>query len=64
MSENQKILQSVTAALEQEPDLDLRRFPLHISFADGDLVLEGEVQNIASKKLALELGGAVSGSIV
>ena len=47
--------------LEKERRINLHRYPIRLSFSDADLVLEGEVENIAAKKLALELAGALPG---
>jgi len=55
------VLRVVRAAFEHEPRINLHRFPIHLDFNQDDLVLEGEAENIAAKKLALELAGAVSG---
>lgn len=55
-----QILDRVRAALASEPRLDLRRFPIEVSFADGTLTLEGEVGDIAAKKLALEGAAALA----
>jgi osmotically-inducible protein OsmY len=61
MAERERILRDVRAALESEPRVDLHRHPLALDFADGDLILEGEVADVAAKKLALERAAAVSG---
>ncbi len=51
----------VRAALAAEPRIDLGRHPIAVS-VDGDVVsLEGEVSDVAAKKLALERAAAVSG---
>jgi osmotically-inducible protein OsmY len=54
-------VKEVRAAFEHEPRINLHRYPIHIAFSAGDLVLEGKVENIAAKKLALELAAAVPG---
>ena len=51
----------VHAALEREPRVNLHRHPIRIASADGTVTLEGEVADVAAKKLALELAGSVSG---
>jgi osmotically-inducible protein OsmY len=61
MSIAREVLKEVRAALEHEPCINLHRYPVHIAFSDGDLVLEGEMENIVAKKLALELAAAVRG---
>ena len=51
----------VHAALEREPRINIHRHPIRIASADGTVTLEGEVADVAAKKLALELAGAVPG---
>ena len=51
----------VHAALEREPRINIHRHPIHIAAADGTVTLEGEVADVAAKKLALQLAGAVQG---
>jgi osmotically-inducible protein OsmY len=64
MSDKAKVLKSVRAAFEREPRINLHRNLFKIDFAeDGALILEGEVQNIAAKKMAMELAIAVPGII-
>jgi len=55
-------LDQVRVALGHEPRVNLHRYPLRIGLDDdGALVLEGETENIAAKKLALELAASVPG---
>jgi len=54
-----EVLNRVRAALVSEPRLDLQRFPIELSFAQGTLTLEGEVGDVAAKKLALERTAAL-----
>lgn len=61
MSERERVLKEVRAALEHEPRVNLHKYPVTMEFADGVLTLEGEVEHIAAKKLAMELAIAVSG---
>jgi len=61
MAAREDILKAVEAAFAHEPRLDLQRFPIRLSFADGVMTLEGEVEDIAAKKLALERAAAVPG---
>jgi osmotically-inducible protein OsmY len=51
----------VHAALEREPRINLHRFPIAISNAGGVVVLEGELADVAAKKLALDLAASVGG---
>ncbi len=56
------IVARVRARLEFERCVDPHRFPLRIeSSPDGGLVLEGDVKNIAAKKIALRLAGSEPG---
>ena len=61
MSERERVLKEVRAALEREPRINLHKYPVTMEFAEGVLTLEGETEHIAAKKLALELAIAVSG---
>lgn len=61
MSEKDRILKEVGAALELEPRIDLHHYPVRIDFNDATLTLEGVMENVAAKKLALELGVSVPG---
>ena len=61
MSERERVLKEVRAALEREPRINLHKCPVAMEFAEGVLTLEGETEHIAAKKLALELAIAVSG---
>lgn len=58
MAAKEAVLKQVRAAFEQEPRINLHSHPIHLSFDNGVLTLEGEVRDIAAKKLALELAGA------
>ena len=51
----------VHAALEREPRINVHRHPIHVAAADGTVTLEGEVADVAAKRLALQLAGAVQG---
>lgn len=59
MVEAEKILKAVQAAFEHESRINLHQYPLHMAWSDGNLTLEGEVESIIAKKLALELAAAV-----
>lgn len=52
------IVRQVRAALENEPRINVHRHPVRVSTESGAVVLEGEVGNIAAKKLALRLAAA------
>jgi osmotically-inducible protein OsmY len=59
MTNKTDVVDAVRAALASEPRLDLHRYPVDVDFEDGTLTLEGEVPNVAAKKLALEGAAAV-----
>src|SRR5512134_2545488 len=61
MPNRDAIVRQVQGALEHEPRINLHRFPVRIRLAEGAVVLEGEVESVAAKKLALELAGATGG---
>jgi osmotically-inducible protein OsmY len=59
MNPREAITKQIHGLLEHERRINLHKFPIRISNADGVAVLEGEVGDIAAKKLALELAGSV-----
>jgi osmotically-inducible protein OsmY len=61
MSAGDDIIKRVFAALEQEPRIGLHRRPVEVSVSEGVLTLSAELDDVAAKKLALELAGAVPG---
>jgi len=48
------VLDRARGALRSEPRIDMHRTPIDLVFANGVMTVEGEVDNIAAKKLALE----------
>lgn len=61
MVQIQPVLKEVRAAFEHEPRINLHKYPIQMAFAEGVLTLEGEVEHVAAKKLAMELAIAVQG---
>lgn len=61
MTDEQDVLAEVRSALRSESRVRPARNPLHLAFADGELIMEGEVDHIAGKKLALEAAARVPG---
>jgi osmotically-inducible protein OsmY len=59
--ESETIVRQVRAVLEREPRINLHRYPIEVTMSDGDLIVEGEVEHIIAKKLALERAAAVVG---
>lgn len=55
------VRKQVHAALEREHRIDLHRHPVKIESADGTVTLEGEVADVAAKRLALQLAASVQG---
>jgi len=53
------VLSLVRTALREEPRVSPAYRSIHLAFSNGDLTIEGEVPNIAAKKLALERAAAV-----
>lgn len=58
-----EILKEIRTAFEREPRIHVHRNHIRMDFRGGALVIEGEVGDIAAKKLALERAGdfAVNG---
>ncbi|MEN6584441.1 MAG: BON domain-containing protein [Sulfuricella sp.] len=59
---DQETIKEIRAAFEREPRVHVHRNHIRMNFADGTLVIEGEVDDIAAKKLALELAGKFAGN--
>jgi len=60
MQNGNPTLKAARAALEHEPRINLHRWPVHLDMTDDQvLVLEGEMESVAAKKLALELAGSL-----
>jgi osmotically-inducible protein OsmY len=55
------VRRQVHAALERETRIHLHRHPVRIESSDGAVTLEGEVGDVAAKRLAVQLAGAVPG---
>jgi len=56
------VSKEVKAALEVDPRVDLHRFPIQVVHdGDGRVRLEGEVESIAAKRVAMALAQRVSG---
>jgi osmotically-inducible protein OsmY len=62
MPESEEVIRQVRAALERDSRVNLHRHPIAVDCEpDGTIVLEGETESIAAKKIALELAAAVPG---
>jgi osmotically-inducible protein OsmY len=53
-------LEVTRKALLSEARIDVAHHPIRLTLSDGDLVIEGEVADVAAKKLALERAAAVA----
>ena len=61
MMDERDALQAVRAALHSQPRVHPTEGPIRLAFANGELTMEGEVDHIAGKKLALEAAARVPG---
>lgn len=61
MSDCEAMIRKARAVLEHETGINLHRSPITLAFEDGIMTLEGEVENIREKKLALERIAALPG---
>jgi osmotically-inducible protein OsmY len=61
MSDDKAVVDIVRAALHSEPRVHPTGGPIHLAFSNGELLMEGEVDHIAGKKLALEAAARVPG---
>lgn len=62
MQNGDPILKSVRAMLEREPRINVHRWPVRLDITDDKVViLEGDVGDVAAKKLALEIAGTTPG---
>lgn len=61
MPSEDPVCQSVRAALEHDPRVNMHRHPIQLSCERGVLTMEGELGDVAEKKVALELAAATSG---
>lgn len=61
MRDSEVTLRELHAALERESRINIHRFPIHVGFRGDILTLEGEVETLAAKKLALECAAAMAG---
>lgn len=61
MADKDAAVKQVRAALEFDTRINVHRHPIQVTFDNDAVVLEGEVDSVAAKKLALEHAGAVQG---
>ena len=61
MTDDRDVLETVRGAVHSEPRVHATDGPIRLAFANGELTMEGEVDHIAGKKLALEAAARVPG---
>jgi len=61
METEANLAKRIRAAFEHESRINLHRHPIRISVEDDAVVLEGEVENIAVKKTALQIAAGTPG---
>lgn len=61
MPDRNGVIKLVHKALEYDARINLHRHPVKIGYTDGVVILEGEVESVAAKKLAIEHAAAVAG---
>lgn len=60
MPQAEELVRQVRGALEHDPRVGFHRYPIDIRCdVDGNLVLDGEVDTLAAKKVALELAASL-----
>ncbi|HEX9723095.1 MAG TPA: BON domain-containing protein [Vicinamibacteria bacterium] len=58
MTGTEELGRNIRAALERETRINLHRYPIRVERVGGSWVLEGEVESVSAKKLALRLAGS------
>ncbi|HYL49753.1 MAG TPA: BON domain-containing protein [Stellaceae bacterium] len=61
MPSTEDIVDRVRKSLHRDARIDIAHHPLRLSWTDGDLIIDGEVADVAAKKLALERVARVPG---
>lgn len=55
------VLRQVEAAIEQEAGIEIQNGPIAVRWADGTVVLDGEVPDVRTKKLAFGAAARIAG---
>lgn len=63
VSTETEVAKRILAALEHEPRVNLHRHPIRIEIENEVATLEGEVDSVAAKKLALGIAAATAGIV-
>ena len=58
---SKEIVRHIRATLEKDTRINLHRYPITIATQNGDLILSGDVESIAAKKLALLAAAEIHG---
>ena len=61
MTDRDAAVKQVRAALERDTSINLHRHPVDIRMQDGAVVLDGEVESVAAKRLALAHARGLNG---
>ncbi|MEW6353075.1 MAG: BON domain-containing protein [Pseudomonadota bacterium] len=61
MTTAESIVKQIQSALEHEPRINLHSHPIRVNVFGGTAFLDGEVENIAVKRLAAQLAAATDG---
>jgi osmotically-inducible protein OsmY len=61
VARKEQIVGAVRAAMERDARVNLHRYPVRVDFHEGAVILEGEVESVATKKLSLEHAASVDG---
>jgi osmotically-inducible protein OsmY len=61
MESKDAVLKQVQAAIEREAHIDLKYHPVALGFVDGSVSLDGELPDVAAKKLAVNAAAHVPG---
>lgn len=59
--DEERIVKQIRATLEKDTRINLHRCPITVAAQDGDLILAGEVESVAAKKLALLAASQANG---
>lgn len=61
MPAKEAIIKKIRGLMEQERRINIHLHPVKVGFIDGKVTLEGDVKDLAAKKLAVELAAMVEG---
>lgn len=64
MNDARSVIRDIRAVLELDRRVDVHHNPVQFDYEDGRLILAGEVESVATRKLVLEYAAALAGEIV